>query len=837
MSLPAEKTIPAVLRALEANRSVVLQAPPGSGKTTCVPPGLLGARFLAGRGILMLEPRRLAARMSAARIASQLGEKPGETVGYHIRLERRVSANTRLEILTEGLLARRLAEDPALEGTGLVVFDEFHERSLACDLGFAMTLDVRRNLRPDIRVLVMSATLDSRSVAAHLGDAETVTADARAFPVETRFMSRRVSASSPELAAAAAWRAAAELPQGDILVFLPGEREIRMAADTLRDSFVRGRSFAASAAGAPQPKGEWLVCPLYGALPREAQDEAVSPAPPGVRRIILATSIAETSLTFPDVRGVVDSGEARVPRFSPVAGMSRLVTVRVPRDRADQRRGRAGRTAPGVCWRLWTEEEDRALTPRSAPEIMDADLAATVLQCSLWGARSPADLPWMTPPPADSWAQAANLLRSLGALAPDGSITPRGREMASFPVHPRLAHAILAADALGAARRACLVAAVIEERANGGPRREADVRRIVDAVLAGREGAFAHRALELARRWSRRFAKEDASNLPDGAVVALAFPDRVAKSRGGGLFTLSCGRNARIDPSEPLAQSQFLACAELSDDPGDARILLAAPVDEDLLEELFADGIAESDTTRWDRRTDSVAAVRRRALGHVVLREKPLANPDPSLVADALWEGVRIKGAANLPCWTPELRRLQERLMFLHRVMSGEGWPDVSDAAMDAHPEKFFAGFADSFSKWRHFKDLDLAGVLRAAVASAGADWRRLDTLAPARLEMPSGSRCAVDYGEAEPFVAVKLQETFGMRETPRIAGGRVPVLMKLLSPAMRPIQITKDMAGFWRESYALVRKDMRGEYPKHWWPEDPLSAAPVRRTVRPRSR
>ena len=830
---PAEKTIPQIAAALEANRSVVLQAPPGSGKTTCVPPALLDAPFMRGKSILMLEPRRLAARMAAARIAASMGEKPGGTVGYHIRLDRCVSARTRLEILTEGLLSRRLAEDPGLEGAGLVVFDEFHERSLACDLGFAMTLDVRRALRPDLRMLVMSATLDCEAVAERLGDAVTVTAEAGMFPVETRFLPFRTQARTPELTAAAAWRAAAELPQGDILAFLPGEREIRACRDILEERFAGAGSFAAGADG-PAPKGRWTVHPLYGALPREEQDAAVAPAPPGVRKIVLATSIAETSLTLPGVRGVVDSGEMRTQRFSAATGMSALATRRVTRDRADQRRGRAGRTAPGICWRLWTEAEDHALEPSAAPEIMDADLAPVVLQCAAWGVRTPDGLPWMTPPPAGPWARAAALLRDLGAIGPDGAITGRGREMAEFPVHPRLSHAILSAARRGAAARACFVSAVIEERANGAPRRETDARRLADLAASPRGGAFAHRVAALAARWARRFPRKDSAAMDEGSIIALAFPDRIAKMRAPGLFTLSCGINARIDQSDPLASSPFLACAELDGEGGEARILLAAPADADALEELFADSLSDCTVTRWDRRTDSVAAVRRRMLGHVVLRERPDPSPDPGAVAAALMEGVRAKGAANLPCWTPEALRLRSRMQFLHRTMPQAGWPDVSDAAIDAAPEKFLAGFADGFSRWAHFRDLDMARVLQAAAAAAGADLRGIDRLAPARIEMPSGSAIAVDYDGDEPSVAVRLQETFGMRETPRVAGGAVPVLMKLLSPSMRPVQITKDMANFWREGYALVRKEMRGRYPKHYWPEDPLEATPTRR-VRPR--
>ena len=827
MAFPAEKTIPAVAAALRANRPAVLQAPPGSGKTTCVPPALLGERFLAGKKILMLEPRRLAARMAATYIAGRFGEPPGGVVGYSVRLERKVSPRTRLEILTEGLLARRFLDDPELGDAGLVIFDEFHERSLACDTAFAMALDVRAALRPDLRILVMSATLDGEAVARHLGpDAEIVTAEARAYPVETRFLETRPQTGTAELAASAAWRAAAELPEGDLLVFLPGEREISRTAEILR-GFQSGGSFAAGAR--ENPRGRWIVAPLYGALPREEQDAAVAPAPPGVRKIILATSIAETSLTIPGVRGVVDSGEMRVPRFSPESGMSRLATERVTRDRADQRRGRAGRTAPGVCWRLWTAAEDAALAPSAPPEILNADLAPLALQCAAWGVREPDGMPWMTPPPHAAWKQARDLLAALGATGADGAITRHGREMSAFPVHPRLSHAMISAAARGAGGRAAFIAALMEECAGGAQQRETDMRR-----LASAHGGAQRRAAELARRWARLLGRDSRTpGITDGGITALAFPDRLAKKRAPGLFTLSCGRNARMDPSDPLAQEDYLACAILSDAQGDAVVRLAAPIDAGEAKELFAPSIVESSIVRWDRRTDSVAAVFRRSIGHVVVEERPERNPPPEKISAAFMEGIAVKGVRNMPCWTPELRQLQARILFLRRTMPEGCWPDVSDEAMQKDAETFFGGFTAGLSRWRDLKDFDMKGVFRAAAALSGADWRTLDKFAPAKLEMPSGSCATVHYEEPEPFVAVRLQETFGLGKTPEIAGGRVPVLMKLLSPAMRPVQITKDLAGFWREGYALVRKEMRGRYPKHYWPEDPASAIPTRK-VRP---
>ena len=795
---PVESVIPAIRASLARNRDVVLRAPPGSGKTTCVPPALLGEPFLKGRRILMLEPRRLAARSCAAYMARRMGERPGETVGYQVRLERAVSERTRLEIVTEGLLAQRLVADPELSDVGLVIFDEFHERSLACDLGFAMAVDVRRALREDLRIMVMSATLDVDAVAAHLGDADVHSAEARMYPVETRYLQMESDAPVALQMAGAVRRMLAE-PGGDVLCFLPGEGEIRRCAEELAGGLPSGTA----------------VMPLYGAMPREEQDAVLRPLrEPGRRKVVLATSIAEPSLTIEGVTVVIDSGLMRVSRFSPSSGMSRLETLRLTRDRAEQRRGRAGRVAPGVCLRLWTEQQDRLLQPEMRPEIADADLAPTALTAAVWGTTAIDGLPWLTPPPRPAWESAKALLRSLGALDAGGRVTERGRRMARLAAHPRLANMMLHHS------RPAYWAAIVEEGARG---RETDISRIRPTP----------RMLELARRWGWR--REEAPPPPE--VLAYAFPDRIARNRGNGSFQMTCGRGAFMDRAEALSSSQFLVLCELDDRGGDAKVHLAAYIDRAAIDEMFGDEMEDCTVTEWDRRADAVRAVRQRRLGRMVLDEGGQPEPDEAAVQAALFAGIRQKGVENLPCWTPGLRQLQARICFLRRVVGddaeGGPWPDVSDKALGERLEDWFAGFTAGMSRWAHLERLDLAAVMDFALAESGHDRRELDRLAPLKMEVPSGSMMTIRYDEAEPYVAVRLQECFGLQETPKVAGGRAPVVMHLLSPAQRPVQVTKDLAGFWRNSYALVRKDMRGRYPKHYWPEDPLTAVATRR-VRP---
>ena len=801
-TFPVESVLPAIASSLAANRTVVLRAPPGSGKTTCVPPALLSAPWLDGKRILMLEPRRLAARGAAAYIASKFGEPVGGTVGYAVRLERKVSSRTRLEIVTEGLLTQRLLNDPELSDVGLIVFDEFHERSLQCDLGFAMALDVRRALRPDLRLLVMSATLDTETVAAHLGDADVHTAEARMFPVETRYL--QVPSAAPVWAqvAGAVTRALAETAEGDVLCFLPGEGEIKRCAEILKDERLANVE----------------VLPLYGALPKEDQDYVVSPHGRSAsrRRVILATSIAETSLTIPGITVVVDSGLMRVSRFSAASGMSRLETLPLTRDRAEQRRGRAGRVRPGVCWRLWTEREEVQRPAAMKPEIVDADLASTVLSAALWGTVRIDGLPWLTPPPEAAWANALTLLQMLGALNPDGRITEQGRRMARFAAHPRLANMMLMTGAAD-------LAAILEEGAPHGVTDIHDVR-------------LTPRMKELARRWERLCASRQDQPVEAGEALAYAFPDRIGRNRGNGSFQLSGGRGAFLERTEALAREEYLVCCDLDDRGGDARIRLAAAISREAIEEMFTAQIREEDQCLWDRRAEAVKAVRRRCLGKMVIEERDVQQGvSEGAVQAALFEGIRRKGVANLPCWTKGAQRLQARILFLRRTLpeAEPPWPDVSEKGLADHLETWFGGFVSGMSRWAHLERLDLAAVLDFALSDAGHDRRELDRLAPALMGVPSGSEITIRYEEEGPFCEVRLQECFGMMETPKVAGGKVPVVMRLLSPAQRPVQVTKDLANFWREGYPLVRKDLRGRYPKHYWPEDPFTATATRRVKR----
>ena len=773
---PVEKVIDEIRGHLAANRDVVLTAPPGSGKTTCGPLALMDEPWLEGRKILMLEPRRIAARNCARYIAAKRGESVGESVGYQVRLERKVSADTRLEIVTEGLLTQRLLSDPELSDVGLVVFDEFHERSLSCDTGFALALEVRRALREDLRLLVMSATLDADEVASHLGDAKVVHAEGRMFPVENCYLG--------DVPLAVAVRKALAETSGDVLCFLPGEGEIRRAAETLVDV-------------------DAAVLPLYGALPKEEQDRVFAPA--SRRKVILATSIAETSVTIEGVSAVVDSGLMRVSRFSPSTGMSGLLTLPLTMDRAEQRRGRAGRVSSGVCYRLWNEAEDRSRPQKALPEMLDADLSSLVLTSAAWGAIGREDLPWMTPPPAAAWEQAQKLLKLLGALDESGRLTAKGEKMASMPMHPRLANMLLGGGDP-------IIAAIVEE---GVKSRESDIR------FVPRSG----RVKELAKRF-RAFSNADNSSLGEGAMLALAYPDRIAKNRGNGTFRMVNGRGAFLDRDDPMSKEPYIVCCELDDRQGDAKVFLGCPISEREIISLFGERVAERPVCAWDRRNDCVKCAVRGELGEMTLYEKP--RLDGEGVAQAVLEGMRLKGVENLPCWSASALQMRARIVFLRRHL-GETWPEMSQSELLAALE----GFVGGVMRWKDLEKIDMMAVMDFMLANSGHDRRELDRLAPVKMEVPSGSNMTIHYEGDEPTVQVRLQECFGLMETPKVAGGIVPIVMTLLSPAQRPIQVTKDLAGFWKGAYALVRKDMRGRYPKHYWPEDPFTAVATRR-VRP---
>ena len=811
--LPIDAALPELRSALAERGRAVLQAPPGAGKTTRVPLALLDQPWLGRGKIVMLEPRRIAARAAAGHMASLLGEKAGDTIGYRIRMDRRVGPRTRIEVVTEGILTRMLQDDPALEGVGAVIFDEFHERSLNADLGLALALETA-TLRDDLRLLVMSATLDGGPVARLMGDAPVVTSEGRAWPVETHHQPPRPG-EAIEDAVARAVRDALAAETGSLLVFLPGAREIRRVQAKL--------------AGL----GDGLiVAPLYGDLPAAAQDQAIRPAPAGTRKVVLATNIAETSLTIEGVRVVIDSGLARAPRFDPRTGMSRLETVTIARAAADQRRGRAGRTGPGVCWRLWPKAGEGAMAPFDPPEILVADLAPLALELALWGVGGGGgDLAWLDPPPAAALAQARALLADLGAIDADGRPTAHGKAMARLPLHPRLAHMVLRARAEGMGGTAAELAAILEGRR---PSSETDLRASIEALHHDRGDPAVARLREAARDIARRFDLGPGGGAEDaGALLALAYPDRVAKRRPGGRgsFLLANGRGAALREADPLASAEYLAVAETDDAGREARILAAAPLDEATLEMVLGDRIAWVETVAWDAAEQAVAARRQRRLGALVLADAALPNPGPTAVTAALLEGVRRLGLAALP-WRDGAVALRQRVGFA-RTLEGDAWPDWSDAALTETMEEWLGPHLSGMRRRADLDRLDLAQILATALG-----WERqraLDALAPATIPIPSGRRAAIDYSDpAQPVLAVKLQEMFGQAETPRVGGGRVPVAIHLLSPAGRPLQVTRDLAGFWAGSYAEVRRDMRGRYPRHPWPDDPL-AAPATARAKPR--
>jgi ATP-dependent helicase HrpB len=832
--LPVAEALPGVAAALADHGAAVLEAPPGAGKTTLTPLALLGASWLEHRLIVMLEPRRLAARAAARRMAAMLRERVGETVGYRTRLDTKVGPGTRIEVVTEGILVRALQADPALEGIGLVVFDEFHERSLDGDLGLALTLEARRALRPDLRLLVMSATLDGAGVADLLGGAPTIASAGRMFPVETRYL-EKPPADRLENGVVDAIETALRRESGSLLVFLPGVREIRRVERRLEDLNL---------------SREIRVTPLYGDLPQPAQDAAIEPAPPGARKVVLATAIAETSLTIDGVRVVIDGGLMRRARFDPRTGMTRLVTQRVSHAAAEQRRGRAGRLEPGVCYRLWPEHEQTLLAPFTPPEILDADLAPLALELARWGAAEPSALSWLDPPPAAAYARARSLLAGLDALDRDGRLTAHGRAMASLGFHPRLAHMMLRAGELGHAALACDVAALLSERdvlRSSAGARDCDLRHRLELLhepgsarqlspgLAVDRGSL-ERAREQARQWRRQLGVRDQarSRAAAGILVALAYPDRIAQHRGSkaGSFRLASGSGAVLDPTDPLAAEEFLAVAELDGDPRNARIFLAAPLARAEIAQVFVNRIERIDVVSWDAREEAVLARRQERLEALALRDDPLPDPPPAAIKAALLDGLRELGLDALP-WMRDATALRDRVRFVRRI-EGRDWPDLSDAALVEGLPEWLGPFLDGVTRRSQLARLDLTAALKAMLS--WEQQRRLDALAPTHLVAPSGSRVPIDYGAGDtPVLAVRLQEMLGLGDTPAVAAGQVPLLLHLLSPAGRPLQVTRDLRGFWATSYGSVRAEMRGRYPKHPWPDDPLAAAPTARAKRRR--
>ncbi|HCF4081132.1 ATP-dependent helicase HrpB [Pseudomonas aeruginosa] len=832
--LPIDSVLPDLKVALAGRDEAVLEAPPGAGKTTRVPLSLLHEHWLGEQIILMLEPRRLAARAAAERLASELGERVGETVGYRIRLESVVGPSTRIEVVTEGVLSRRLQDDPALQGVGLVIFDEYHLRTLEADLALALCLNGRELLRDEnqpLKVLLMSATLEGERLSALLGDAPVVSSQGRMHPVEMRWgapwqpgerIEQRVTQT--------VLQALADEP-GGLLVFLPGQAEIRRVHEQLEESLA-GRA-------------EILLCPLHGELELSAQRAAIEPAPAGMRKVVLATNIAETSLTIDGVRVVVDAGLARVPRFDPASGMTRLDTQRISRASATQRAGRAGRLEPGVCYRLWSQTQHEQLAAYGTAEILQADLAGLALQLARWGVE-PAELAWLDAPPAAAFAQGRDLLERLGALDERGALNPHGQAMAELPAHPRIAHLLLRGQALGLGALAADLAALLGERdiLRGGG---ADLHSRM-ALLAGESRAAGgsrggvQRARQLARQFRSylRGKADEAVADPEhprwlGALLAFAYPDRVARQRkaGGGDYRLANGRAAQFGEPDALMKHEWLVIADLGSRQGqrEERIYLAADLDPVLFDSVLAEQVSVREELEWDEREGVLRAERQRRVGELVLSREALTGLDEAARGRALLGLVRRKGL-ELLSWTPELRQWQARVALLRGLdlqQKGDSeWPDLSDAALLATLEDWLLPYLGKVSRLSHFANLDLPSILQGLLP-----WplpQRLDELAPKALQVPSGSRIAIDYSESPPVLAVRLQELFGLAATPRIAGGRQGVLLHLLSPARRPVQVTQDLASFWANTYLEVKKDLKGRYPKHYWPDDPLVAEPTAR-------
>jgi ATP-dependent helicase HrpB len=810
--LPIDSALPELTAALAARNAAVLVAPPGAGKTTRVPLVLAGEAWAKDLRILVLEPRRIAARAAAERMAHTLGERVGETVGLRVRFGSKISRKTRIEVVTEGIFTRLILDDPMLGGIAAVLFDEFHERSLDADLGLALARDAQQGLREDLKLLVMSATIDGARIAALLGDAPVVASEGRAFAVETRYAGRDARPIEPQIADTILRATRAD--QGSVLAFLPGAAEIRRTRMQLE--------------GRTEPSTD--VVALYGALSGEEQDRAILPAPLGRRKIVLATSIAETSITIEGVRIVVDSGLARVPRYEPDVGVTRLETVRVSRAAADQRRGRAGRTEPGVCYRLWDEPQTAALEPFAQPEILAADLSSFALDLAAWGA-DPEKLAFLDPPPHAALTEAKALLAALGAIDGDGRITEEGRHLRRLPLPPRLARMVVNAGAAGDALQAAEVAALIGERGLGGD--NVDLRERLTALHRDRSGrgrdarAMAERWAEIAGAPSTDVAKGGEPSI--GALLALAYPERIAKNRGGGsgAFLLANGRGATIDPASPLAREPFLAVAELTGSAAQGRILSAAPIALAEIEARFADRIASREDITFDAASMSLRGRNSRRLGAIVLADRPMPVAPSEETAQQLADGITNGAIERLP-WTKALKQWRDRVMFL-RGSEGETWPDLSDAALAQTAREWLAPALAGKTALAEFTADELEQALHDLLPWAAK--RRLDTEAPTHFEAPTGSLVPIDYeAEGGPKIAIRVQELFGVNRHPAIAGGKIPLLIELLSPAHRPVQMTRDLPGFWRGSYAAVRADMRGRYPKHPWPDDPAAAIATRR-------
>jgi len=808
--LPIDAALPELTAALSRREAAVLVAPPGAGKTTRVPLALIDEPWAKDKKILVLEPRRLAARAAAARMAATLGEQVGDTIGLRVRFGSKVGKRTRIEVVTEGIFTRLILDDPSLDGIAAVLFDEFHERSLDADLGLALARDAQQGLREDLRLLVMSATIDGARVAALLGNAPVVQSEGRSFPVDMRYLGRDPRARIEHQVADAVERSL-RAETGSALVFLPGAGEIRRT-ETLLKERVRDANVD--------------IVALYGALDMREQDRAIGPSPPGRRKVVLATSIAETSLTIEGVRVVIDSGLSRVPRYEPDVGITRLETVRVSRAAADQRTGRAGRVEPGVCYRLWDEPQTGSLEAYTRPEILSADLSSFVLDLAQWGTSDPATLRFLDPPPKPALSEARALLTEVGALDAQGRITEEGRKLRALPLPPRLARMLVDAAAEGAGDTAAAIAALVSERGLGGD--DVNIEHRLDQFRRDRSRR-ADDAKAMVKRWAGLAGGRGAGELSAGAILALAYPDRIAKSRGGGqgAFLLANGRGGNVDPASSLAREPFLAVAELTGAAAASRIVLAAPITLAEIEARFADKIEDRDAVTFDAGSASLRARRTRRLGSIVLAEQiKQVSPDAD-TAHTLADGIVRLGLDKLP-WSKAALQFRTRVEFLRKA-EGEEWPDLSDEGL----AQTAAGWLEPILIDKTARAGTSADELSDAVMNA-LPWqlrRRLDEEAPTHFTAPTGTAVPIDYAaEQGPTISIRVQELFGLSKHPSIADGRVALVIELLSPGHKPVQITRDLPGFWRGSYADVRVEMRGRYPRHPWPDDPASAAPTRR-------
>lgn len=813
-SLPAARIAGEVSARLKDSRCLVVTAPPGAGKSTLLPLTILEGLETPGK-VLMLEPRRLAARQIAARMAWLAGEDVGQTVGYRIRFEKKISSSTRIEVLTEGILTRMMVDDPTLDGVSVVIFDEFHERSLTSDVALALVREAQKLVRPDLRIVIMSATIDAQAICSAL-DAPLVTSEGRMFPVECVNLDEPML---PELVPAmvrAVAKAHAE-NEGDILAFLPGEAEIRRCQEALECRL-----------------GETKVLPLYGMLPFDEQREAIAPSPAGSRKVVLATPIAETSLTIEGVRTVVDSGLCRKMVFDSQSGFSHMETVRISRDMADQRAGRAGRIAPGKCYRLWSIATDARMPLTRTPEILDSDLAPMVLDIAAWGGR-PEDLDWLTAPPAAMVTSSRQLLRMLGALDEKDEMTAHGRRLAGFPCHPRVAQMLLRARNSREKALACDVAAVMEEKDPLATQAGADLWSRIDMLRSDRSAGRGSRKWSRMERISaqyRAMVRTEADNdSPDaymiGALTAAAFPERVAKAHGDGrgLFLLASGELASVDQDDMIASCDWIAVASLSvKKDGVGRIFLASPLDPEDLDGM----LRERDRVVWDSRKGAVTAQHERGIGCLVVSSRPIHGEVRGKIVEAICSAARKEGTSMLD-FSDEVQNLQRRVACAASWHPELELPDLSTYSVLDRAGEWLPGFIGNANSVAELKKIDLAAALWSLLDYS--QQQAVERIAPSHIAVPTGSRIRVEYrqGADAPVLRVRLQECFGLTDTPRVDDGRKAVLMELLSPGFKPVQLTQDLRSFWQGTYFEVRKELRRRYPKHSWPDNPLEAEAVR--------